>query len=60
MSELTWDEVYDAIYTEVWKLAPQDFQEFAHRDWVFHTCVQNIMHAVQVGIDKAIAIEDDQ
>lgn len=50
--EPTWDDVYAAIGREVWRLAPQDFQDAGHRDLVFGTCWQNIMEAVYRGLEK--------
>ena len=50
--EPTWDDVWAAIGREVWTLAPQDFQDAGHRDLVFGTCWQNIMEAVQRGLEN--------
>lgn len=47
----TWEEVWGAIGVEIWKLAPQDYQDSGHRDLTFLTCWQNIMDAVRDGIE---------
>lgn len=57
--ELTWEDVWAAIGREVWKLAPQDFQDAGHRDLVFGTCWQNIMEAVHNGIVAVAALPDE-
>lgn len=54
-TEPTWEDVWAAIGREVWKLAPQDHQDSGHRDLTFLTCWQNIMWAVQNGIE-AVAV----
>lgn len=58
--EPTWDDVYAAIGREVWRLAPQDFQDAHHRDLTFLTCWQNIMEAVQNGIYAVAVLPDEE
>ncbi|QKW15474.1 hypothetical protein [Verrucosispora sp. NA02020] len=57
--ELTWEDVCAAIGREVWKLAPQDHQDSGHRDIKFLTNWQDIMQAVQNGIEAAAALPDE-
>lgn len=46
----TWGEIWAAVGAEVWKLAPQDYQDSGHRDLTFLVCWQNVMEAVENGL----------
>jgi len=50
VAEPTWDDVYAAIGSEIWKLAPQTHRDAGHRDLTFTANWQNIMAAVENGI----------
>jgi hypothetical protein len=57
--ELTWEDVWAAIGREVWKLAPQEYQNSRHRDIAFPVCWQNIMEAVHSGIVEVADLADE-
>lgn len=48
------EEIWGAVGVEVWKLAPQEYQDSGHRDLKFLTNWQDIMGAVHGGLVNLI------
>jgi hypothetical protein len=53
---VAFEDVQRAVGARLWKLAPDEFQRAAHMDLMFRVNMQDLLAAVEDGLDDAVRI----